>query len=187
MPDTEKKTTTTRKRTTQTKQDPKPEKTSRELLIERVTSDFIFKSDLYDEQKAMFGWVKNLYSEFTRDIERLFEASPIDARLIFTDEYAAYKVSVREAERWANTAIANDWKPTDTFDSTKIGGLEYTETEPNTAEPEQTKLCFEVSKACFELTTILAMHLPEGRALSVLCTEMQVVRGWLLDTINLNL
>ena len=122
----------------------------------------------------------------TINIKFLFDYSNIPEQLVLTDEFKNYETSIREVERWANTAIANDWKDGETFDEAKTGGLAYPLTEPDDHQPEKIRLCYEVSTRCFELATNLAKNLPEGRALSLACTEMQVARGWLLDCINLN-
>ena len=171
---------TTKKRTTT-----KPaERDTRKELIDRVVADFTFKADTTDAQKAAFGWIRGIYSNFTQGIKNLFDYSQIPAQLVLTDEFKNYETSIREAERWANTAIANNWKDGDTFDEAKTGGLVYPLIEADKSEIQ--RLCYEVTKMCFELATNLAENLPEGRALSLLCTEMQVARGWLLDCINLN-
>ena len=185
MSDTEKKATTPtqRKRPTQKAE---PEKSTRDLLIERVKNDLLFKKDLSDEQIETLQWTKTHIEAFREGIENLIEFSPIKKRLIDTDEYRyGYLISIRESHRWANTAIANDWTKESDFDRDIASGLEYPEEAD--IRSEQQRLCYEISRRCYELTTLLVTHLPEGRALSLFATEMQNTRGWLLDTVNLNL
>ena len=116
---------------------------------------------------------------------RLFDFSKIKKRISQTDDYKAFRESSRKAERWANSAIANDWKSDSAFDVDTAAGVAY----PIVAEDhasEQQRLCYEVSRLCFELTTKILSHLPLGRHLSLFKTEMQVARGWLIDTITRN-
>ena len=162
-----------------------PEKTTRELLIERVVDDFTYKGKLNKQQTTMLEWVKDAFEALHIEIGRMFDFSDIKARLVLTGEFQAFQLSTREVERWANTAIVNDWKTTDKFDEALTVGLTYPVNEPTNVD-ERIKLSYEVSKRCFELATALAQLLPEGRALSIALTELQVARGWLLDTINFN-
>ena len=179
----DKKPATPKKRTPKPPTKP-PEPTTRDLLLERITHDFLYKGDLKKEVTETLKWANFQIVDFQGEIQDLFEYSEIQARLIDTDEYHAYKVSIREAHRWANTAIVNDWTPGSTFDTETAHGLEYPINE--VISPEDQRLCYEVSKRCFELTILLAKYLPEGRALSLFTTEMQITRGWLLDSIILN-
>lgn len=163
---------------------PTPAK-QREQLINDAVHDFTFKSDVSSEQRTAFLWVLKNFSEFNNEMLRLFDFSKIKKRISQTDDYKAFRESSRKAERWANSAIANDWKDDSAFDVDSAAGVEY----PIVAEDhasEQQRLCYEVSRLCFELTTKILSHLPLGRHLSLFKTEMQVARGWLMDTINRN-
>ena len=156
----------------------------RKQLIDDAVHDFTFKSDVTDEQRDAFIWVLKTFSEFNNEMLRLFDFSKIRKQLSQTDDYQAFSESSRKAERWANSAIANDWKTNSAFDVDSAEGIEYPILEAHTSEEQ--RLCYEVSKRCFELTTKILSHLPLGRHLSLFKTEMQVARGWLIDTVNRN-
>lgn len=159
----------------------KKEPTTRELLIERVVDNFTYKKPTKEKIKV-YNWITEQFLEFTTGVEQLFDFSKIKKRLIDTSDYAYYKSHIGASEKWANGAVANDWKSSiNTNDATE---LEYAE---ETTTTEKQRLCYEISKRCFEFTVRLSSVLPEGRHLSLFVTEMQLVRGWLLNTINNNL
>jgi len=167
------------------KRKPKPpEPTPREKLIEEAADNLTYKGDLSEDQRNAFAWVRDNFNAFNVEMERLLDFSKIRKQLTLTDDYKAFQESSRVAERRANAAIACDWKPDSAFDVDTAEGLEYPIKETTTSEEQ--RLCFEVSKATFELTMKLLAYLPLGRYLSLFRTEMEVTRGWLIDTINRN-
>ena len=163
---------------------PEPEPTPREKLIAEAADNLTYKSDLSEDQKAALRWVQDNFTAFNIEMEKLLDFSPIRKRVTLTADYKAFQDSSREAERRANAAIACDWKEDSAFDGDTAEGIPYPVKED--ATDERQRLCFQASKACFELTMKLIKFLPLGRYLSIFRTEMEVARGWLLDTINRN-
>lgn len=160
-------------------------KSKRGEMLDRVMSDFTYKKDMPQEQLDLFGVVVGVFDTFQKNVMRLFESlEEVEGTIIMAHSrhYSAYSDCVRSAERWANTAIAND------FETGHLAVEDGTEfpiyNGPSGGDEERHKACDRISKLCFELTTKLVMLLPQGRAISVFITKMQDVRGWLLDAIN---
>lgn len=179
---------TTRKRTTTKPIQPANAANSngRGEFLGRLAHEFIFKANTTDEQKEAFVWVQDQFKRFTSGINNLFEYSQVKARLVQSPEYEAYKIFIRNAARWANTAIANNWG--ESFEWQPLHKRETNVIYPLKEEitNERERLCYEISKRCYEHTLGIAEVLPLGQSLSNFATEMQVARGWLLDAINSN-
>ena len=177
--ETPKAGTTARKR--------KPAEDPRASLLKEAADNFTYKGSPTEDQRNAYKWVRNRFNDFKVEMERLLDFSTIRRTLTDVDtgrsNYRAYLESVRVAERRANAAIACDWKKDSAFDVDTAEGLEYPIVEENHASEEQ-RLCYEISKASFELTMLILAHLPLGRYLSLFKTEMENVRGWLIDTVN---
>ena len=165
----------------------KPAEDPRATLLKEAGDNFTYKpfSEMKQEQRDALIWVKEKISGFRIEMQRLLDYSPIRQQLTDTDDYKAYLESIRTAERRANAAIACDWKKESAFDVDSDPGLEYPIVEDNHTDERQ-RLCYEISKATFELTMLFLWFLPLGRYLSLFRTEMEEVRGWLIDTVNRN-
>ena len=162
-------------------------------LMHRVANDFLYKADFSQAQNAQWKTVKKTFETFRADIKDLLEQMGFPHG--FTpgiliggvhgiEGYTAYKVALRETERWCNTAIANDFKTGSPVDITKYG-VEVPEYEgPSGGDTIRHQICDAISQKCFDLIIFMVTILPMGRALSVAVTRMQDVRGWLLDTVN---
>lgn len=175
--------TTTEKKTTRTRT---PKKNSRQEFLDRVINDFTYTSDQSNEQRETWKWIRLQFEGTESRIRNTLEMSPIEERLIHTDAYDAFKKSLRIAERFCNAAVARDWKANSAFDFSETELIEYPGERPDVHAPEKIKLCHEATAQLFQLATLMARYLPEGRALSCAATELEVTRGWLLDTVNFN-
>ena len=155
---------------------------ARKAMLDRVVSDFTFKANQTDDQKTLWNSIDQHFSIFHSEVLYLFEDCP---EIKASDEYKAYRFASRNAQRWFNTAVANDYD--DKFDmDTDFQEIAYPGPQTNPVN-ERVRLCESVNKSCFDLVTRLTQILPHGRALSVAVTVMQEVRGWLLDAINFNM
>ena len=163
----------------------KPAEDPRAALLKEAADNFTYKDSPTEDQVAAYKWVVSQVSIFKVKMLRLLDFSTIRAPLTDTDDYKAYLDSIRVAERRANAAIACDWKKDSAFDIDTVELIEYPIVE-DTHTDERQRLCYEISKATFELTMLFLAHLPLGRYLSLFRTEMENVRGWLIDTVNRN-
>lgn len=175
---------------------------ARDAMLKRVASDFTYKKEMTDEQLALFRVVKTRFDTFRKVMAELFrylrmeiakEHIVIDAVVQFFNqshnEYELILRTMRSAERWFNTAIANDWEtgkvdaPTyRSEDEELLDLLEYS--GPPGGDTTVHHTCDAISKECYELTMYLVSCCPQGRAISVAVTKMQDVRGELLDVAN---
>lgn len=164
----------------------------RQKFIDRVENDFTYKSpteypycvDMWNEVKELFLNFNTLtgtlidkftYSKHLR--EDNYDRTPFRIADVLrqSDEYKAYKLFVREAERWCNAAIANDSHDyIRNVDNLQLPNYDNTDAEIKYALPYITTICQQFS-------VHLAEILPHGRSLSVAMTSMQNVRGWLID------
>ena len=163
----------------------KPAEDPRASLLKEAGDNFTYKGNPTAEQKDAYNWVQARFSEFNVKMQRLLDYSTLRQQLTDTDDYRAYLESARVAERRANAAIACDWKKDSGFDVDCDPELKYPIVEDNHTDERQ-RLCYEISKATFELTMLFLWYLPLGRYLSLFRTEMENVRGWLIDTVNRN-
>lgn len=174
----------------------------RKAILERVQADFTYKKDMTQVQLDYFARVKRRFQYFNEAMGKLIRNAPdqskekveasmdcnlptIPVQPIFSDEWRSFKHSVRTAERWCNTAIANDWNHEHPPDMNE----EYpfiTYEGPSGGDTWIHEICDQISKECYELTCDLCQWLPLGRSLSLVITHMQEVRGWLLDAINMH-
>ena len=155
---------------------------ARKAMLDRVVSDFTFKADQTDDQKTLWNSIAHHFSEFHSKVLYLFEDH---TEIKASDEYKAFQLASRNAQRWFNTAVANDYGEEFDMDA-DFQEIAYPGPEDGPSN-ERIHLCESVNKYCFFLVTKLTQILPHGRALSVALTNMQEVRGWLLDAINLNM
>ena len=161
------------------------QKDTRKELLDRIVGDMTYKSGT-PEQRVIWTWIVAVFAGFKQEVKTLLEHSEIPQRLIHTGEYHTYEKELRRAERWANAAVANDWKKDSAFNPDDAEPLKYPVEPGESGTSEKHKLCDEISRMCFELDTLMAQYLPEGRSLSLFTTKMQEVRGSLLDTVNMN-
>ena len=154
----------------------------KEQFVASVADDLT--PNIEKEQAEALKWVKSQFSEFRNDVFQTIESSRIPERLALTDEFIAYKFSVRKAERWAKAAIINDWDPDFVF--TPTPAIAPYSVELDITALEQERVCHQLSKYVFELGVRLATVLPDGRALGCFATEVQVLRGWLMDAVMEN-
>lgn len=164
------------------------ERDPRQAFLEQTADDFTYKAKFTNEQSAMWEFVKVSVADFHGRVEdrlRQIPSALTQQPLVQTDEYIEYGHALQNAERWFNTAIANDWETGNPvalkheIDPVKYKG-------PSGGEAVRHQICDYISEMCFVLMMTMAARLPTGRALSVARTQMQEVRGWLLDTVNEN-
>ena len=158
------------------------EHSRREAFIQRVESDFIYKPGT-PEQHEVYQWIDNMFYGLRSLIAQKFDYSPVDVRLIHTPEYQKSLDSLRVAERRCNAAVANEWKKDSAFDIEEAKPTLYPAESENDA-PEFQKLCHTVTKAYFEIVSLMVKHLPHGDYIEKFVDEMEVARGWALDAIN---
>ena len=89
-------------------EEPTPPRT--QTLAERIVHDLTYVSDQTGHQVEAWQWVREQFDGFRNHIFNTLEGTDLPARFTQTDEYTLYFFSTREAERWANAAIARDWK-----------------------------------------------------------------------------
>ncbi|MEG9862154.1 MAG: hypothetical protein V6Z81_06590 [Parvularculales bacterium] len=169
-----------------------------DAMLTRVAADFTYKKEMTEKQLKLFDIVKHRFDTFRKVMAEFFRYLQIElmqANLNHIEavcnyrekcefEYELLLRTLRSAERWFNTAIANDWE------TGKVGALseelsdllEYT--GPGGGDTPVHHTCDAISKECFELTTYLVSRVPQGRSVSVAVTKMQDVRGELLDLAN---
>ena len=152
-------------------------------LLERVVSDFTYKADFSQAQKAQWQMVKTDFETFRASMDDMLNEHNI-AIGSDVDAYLGYTLALRETERWCNTAIANDFKTGSPVDMAQVDVSVPSYEGPSGGDLERHKVCDTISAMCFDLIVFLVSVLPMGRALSVAITRMQDVRGWLLDTVN---
>ena len=162
-----------------------PVRNTRQELLDRIVEDMIYKTAT-PEQRKIWTWIATTFNRFQREARHLFNYSEVPNRLVDTSEFFTYAKELRRAERWANSAVANDWTDNSDFDTEEALPMQYPVEPGQGGTGERHKLCDEVSRMTFELDTLMAQYLPEGRHLSLFATQMQVVRGALMDTINDN-
>lgn len=171
---------------------------ARDAMLKRVVADFTYKKEMTEEQLKLFDAVKHRFDTFRKVNAELFRylrmemaganVAAVDAVVQFYNEaYNEYELilrTIRSAERWFNTAIANDYKSGKVSElSEELSDLlEYC--GPSGGDTVIHHTCDAISKECFELTTYLVSRVPQGRAVSVAVTKMQDVRGELLDLAN---
>ena len=168
--------------------DMRPERDMRQEFIDQSIDDFTYKKDFTPEQLAMWQWVKEQFSNFKQIAEQSLRNVPTDRTtrpLTQTDEYFNFKATLRNAERWFNTAIANDWHTGQPVPMNETL-VAITYDGPSGGNEIRHSVCDYISDICFTLMLAMAQRLPLGRALSVARTQMQEVRGLLLDTVNEN-
>ena len=153
-------------------------------LFERMQVDLAYEAGS-EAQREAWSWLKEQFITTRARIFHVLEQSKIPERLTETDEYILYKFSIRTAERWANAAVAKDWKPDFVFDVATISVPEYPVGIEEKAS-EVDRVCYEVGKLLFEGAVTIAQSIPEGRYAMLYATEIQVARGWLMDAINMN-
>jgi len=160
------------------------ENTARENLLARVQHDLTYKPPNESGQVKLWKLVKSDFDDFRSKIREVFQ---MVNQIHLTEEivgnnwdYDAYIVSLRETERWCNTAIANDYKEYKPID---ITDLEYPAELPDNASQRE-MLCHQTSSACYLLGTSLVSYVPLGRSFSLALTHLQNTRGWILDIIN---
>lgn len=172
-----------------TMQNPQDARNQRVELLHRVINDFTYKSEFSDPQNAQWKMVKKHFEGFRTDIgEKVFGAIK-DTLGIFNRDtnniyMMGYQITVRETERWCNTAIANDFNTGYPVDISKYGVESPFYEGPSGGDTPRHQICDYVSQRCFDSIVWLVSVLPVGRALSVAVTRMQDVRGWLLDMVN---
>ena len=175
----------------QAKIDAEPKRTqkksdTRKVFVDRVADDLTFKADTTPEQREAWQWIRLEFQQAEQTIREMLETSPVQERVVVTNDYDDFKKALRKTERWCNTAVANDWTPASAFDTVNVERMEYP-IEADKGLTEKQRLCHNASSLIFILGTTLARYLPEGRALSVFATEIQSTRGELLDAINFNI
>ena len=153
-------------------------------LFERMKIDLSYEAGS-EAQKEAWAWLKDQFAGTRHRIFNTLEHSKLAERITETDEFILYKFSMRTAERWANAAIAKDWKPDHVFDKATIIVPEYPIGIQADA-PEVQRLCHAVGALLYEGAITIAQGIPEGRYASLYATEIQVARGWLMDAINMN-
>lgn len=154
-------------------------------LLHRVVSDFTYKADFSEAQSAQWKMVKKHFEGFRADMQELMDRVMTDRGYFGGGSFhLGYRLSLREVERWCNTAIANDFETGSPADLEKYGVEVPEYNGPSGGELVRHQVCDAISKKCFESVVWLVSVLPMGRALSVAVTRMQDVRGWLLDTVN---
>ena len=168
---------TTEKKTTRTTSKP-----PQQPLSERIAHDLTYVSDQTGEQVEAWQWVKEQFEGFRNHIFNTLEHTTLPARFTQTDEFTLYTFSARLAERWANAAIARDWKAGFEFDPNAT--IPEYPLKSVTNAPERNSLCFDINVHIYFLGVSIAQALPEGRPLSCFATELEVMRGWLMDCIN---
>ena len=157
-------------------------------FIQRVSDDFTFSGHptATQSQRAMWLYVQMAFDIFRREVEQLIHNTGYKM-IALSDEYDAHKVALRDAERWVNMAIAKDY--VDEHDAGfRIENVQRTMDYPldgNEAElPVKQLYCRRISITCHALAVDMVMNLPHGRPMSVAMTQLQSVRGWLIDMIN---
>lgn len=171
---------------------------ARDAMLRRVAADFIYKKEMTEEQLKMFDVVKHRFDTFrkvTAELFRYLHQEVMQNNIAnyhgycmhykeHCDEYRHVMRTIRSAERWFNTAIANDYKTgkVDELSEELSDLLEYG--GPSGGGTPVHHTCDAISAECYELTTYLVSRVPQGRAVSVAVTKMQEVRGELLDLAN---
>lgn len=151
-------------------------------LGDRIADYLTFRNAPSEAQGEAFAWVNGVFMGFSRKVFNTLEESTIRVRLTNTDEFIMYKFARREAERWANAAIARDWNEDFVFDR-NIAIREYPVDIAENA-PEAEKVCHALGRIVFTSATLLADTLPEGRCMENFVTSIEVMRGWLMDCVN---
>ena len=164
---------------------PRTQRNTRKELVDRIIHDMTYKTGT-PEQHEVYAWIATTFASFQQQVRHLFNYAEIPNRLVDTSQYFTYTKELRRAERWANGAVANDWTDDSAFKTAEAKPLKYPVEPGQDGTSERHKLCDEISRMTFELATLMAEYLPEGRHLSLFATQMQDVRGALLDTINEN-
>ena len=123
------------------KPETKKRKPPQQPLSERIAHDLTYVSDQTGEQVEAWQWVKEQFEGFRSHIFNTLEHTTLPARFTQTDEFTLYTFSARLAERWANAAIARDWKAGFEFDPNatstrvpfKVGIIECTSERANSS------------------------------------------------------
>ena len=157
----------------------------RENLLARVIDDFTYKGDPSPNQVRLWKLVRTDFDDLRDKIKEVFLL--VDESAIISDScsesylFDNYITTLREAERWCNTAVANDYKGEEVKGG--VDGVLYPVDLPDDASQRQ-MCCYQASEACFNLAVTLVQYIPLGRALSTALTKLQDSRGWILDNIN---
>lgn len=155
----------------------------RENLRDRVINDFTFKGEPSTKQIDLWNRVKKDFKDFRKSVLNIINDLEI-ARMVMNEiedtfEHYTYNITLRETERWCNTAIANDF---DEDDMNDVEPQKYP-VDLRDEDGEKQRLCHLVSEACFQLATNIVQYVPLGRSHSLALTRLQDVRGWLIDLI----
>ena len=158
-------------------------------FIERIKSDFTYKSDLSRDQGIALESIKTIFGE-AREILNSEIKSVIEHRhnRRCDDHVFAAEHYLRKAERRANAAVANEWTEDFASEVANIaadpdaGNFFYPKTEEvSTTRQAQ---CHIVTRTFYRLAVSIAIEIPYGRNASVFATALEDARGEYLDAIN---